>query len=282
MDEKNDIGGYHGREILELLQNADDAYQKSIDLGEKPACELQVTISYKAGILSVSNTGTSFDEDGILAIVQGNNSPKRGRYIGNKGTGFRSVLNWTSRVRIYSGEYAVEFSEEIAGTVFEEIKDCPQIQKQIQKNKNLYLPMLAVPQNIADGELQTAGYAEAQTTVEVTIDPEKMKEDDYPVDRQISEIDLRILLFLPNISQIRVETEEKTVVYKRVIKTEACKEIDGSKYVVLTKNTDGESVQEEAFYLFEKDIPDEIWEENENEKKLVKLSVAVKPEVTNS
>ena len=29
--EKRDIKGYHGREILELLQNADDAYQKSIE-----------------------------------------------------------------------------------------------------------------------------------------------------------------------------------------------------------------------------------------------------------
>lgn len=29
--------GYHGREIFELLQNADDAYQKSINEGMKPA-----------------------------------------------------------------------------------------------------------------------------------------------------------------------------------------------------------------------------------------------------
>ncbi len=44
--EKRDIAGYHGREILELLQNADDAYQKSIDLGNRPDCELIVEISY--------------------------------------------------------------------------------------------------------------------------------------------------------------------------------------------------------------------------------------------
>lgn len=37
--EKRDIKGYHGREILELLQNADDAYQKSIDKGEKDNAE---------------------------------------------------------------------------------------------------------------------------------------------------------------------------------------------------------------------------------------------------
>ena len=56
--EKRDIKGYHGREILELLQNADDAYQKSIDKGEIPQCELKVTISYKGNVLTVTNTGT--------------------------------------------------------------------------------------------------------------------------------------------------------------------------------------------------------------------------------
>jgi hypothetical protein len=44
--EKRDVKGYHGREILELLQNADDAYQKSINQGEKPNCDLEVHIKY--------------------------------------------------------------------------------------------------------------------------------------------------------------------------------------------------------------------------------------------
>ena len=112
--EKRDIKGYHGRELLELLQNADDAYQKSIDLGAKPDCELIVTIKYIQNILTIANTGTFFDKDGIKAIVQGNNSPKTGKYIGHKGTGFRSILNWAQNVKIFSGDYAVEFSKEFA------------------------------------------------------------------------------------------------------------------------------------------------------------------------
>ena len=44
--EERDIKGYHGREILELLQNADDAYQKSIELGNKPSEDLEVVITY--------------------------------------------------------------------------------------------------------------------------------------------------------------------------------------------------------------------------------------------
>ena len=40
--EKRDVKGYHGREILELLQNADDAYQKSLDQKEYPESELNL------------------------------------------------------------------------------------------------------------------------------------------------------------------------------------------------------------------------------------------------
>ena len=132
--EKRDIKGYHGREILELLQNADDAYQKSIENHKKPDCQLEVTISYKNNILRVTNTSTFFDEEGIKAIVQGNNSPKSGKYIGNKGTGFRSVLNWAEKVRIFSGSYNVEFSKERAAKILDSIRNKPQIQKQLKKN----------------------------------------------------------------------------------------------------------------------------------------------------
>ena len=108
--EQRDVVGYHGREILELLQNADDAYQKSIDSGNIPSGELEVYIEYRNNCLSVTNTGTSFDCDGVRAIVHGNDSPKSGKYIGNKGTGFRSVLNWAEKIEIISGAFSLRFS----------------------------------------------------------------------------------------------------------------------------------------------------------------------------
>ena len=146
--EQRDVNGYHGREILELLQNADDAYQKSIESGEKPSCDLEVYIEYKGNCLTVTNTGTAFDKDGIKAIVQGNNSPKSGKYIGNKGTGFRSVLNWAESVEIISGPFSLRFSKEYSNAIFEEIKDEPQIRKQLVRKSNLYIPILAVPEFI--------------------------------------------------------------------------------------------------------------------------------------
>ena len=68
--ESSNIKDYHGREILELLQNADDAYQKCLKSDNPPIDELNVSIIYKNGVLSISNTGTFFDRDGIIAIIQ--------------------------------------------------------------------------------------------------------------------------------------------------------------------------------------------------------------------
>ncbi len=258
--EQRDIKGYHGREILELLQNADDAYQKSIDRGDNPKCELKVTICYKDNVLSVANTGTCFDEAGIKAIVQGNNSPKLGKYIGNKGTGFRSILNWAYKVKIFSGNFNVEFSKEIADKIFNKIKDEPQIKKQIDKNSNLYIPMLAVPSYIDNSNYNV------DTTIEISIDPAKLN-DDFSVSRQIENIDLRILLFLPNISQIDIFTESNHIIYQRIHK------LDLLDNICLEKISNGKLEIREAFYLFKKTIPNAI--EEDEVLKDIQLSIAV-------
>lgn len=261
--ENRDIKGYHGREILELLQNADDAYQKSIDLGNKPSEELCVLISYKNNIFKIENTGTFFDKDGIKAIVQGNNSPKKGKYIGNKGTGFRSVLNWAKDIKIYSGNFNVHFTKDISLKIFDEIKNEPQIKKQLAKKKDLYIPMLEVPENL-DSKYND------KTTIEIEIDENKIQ-DDFSVHKQLEDIDLRILLFLPNISKIHIVTDDKDIVYKREISTdEFC-----FKNVSLQKEESGNITTEENFFLFEKTIPKALREKDENELKDILLAIAV-------
>lgn len=253
--EKRDIKGYHGREILELLQNADDAYQKSIDLGNKPKKELQVEIKYQNSILSVSNTGTVFDEKGILAIVQGNNSDKDGGYIGNKGTGFRSILNWSNLVRIKSGFYDIEFSKEHAKNVFNKIKDTPQVIKQIAKYKKrdgeLYVPMLSAPVFCPNGK-----YYE-KTSIEISID-QNTNNDDFSVIKQLKQIDINILLFLPNISSILIVTDEGTAEYKRnILKNSEERNlglIDRTSTLVLTKSEDKVDIFTETYNVYNRKI----------------------------
>lgn len=111
--ELENMDGYAGREILELLQNAVD--QLTSDSYR------QIEIILDGNILSVSNTGEPFNFDGIKSIMVSNNSQKQNNdtYIGNKGLGFRSVLNWSKKIRIFSDGLSVEFSDRQSKNFFE-------------------------------------------------------------------------------------------------------------------------------------------------------------------
>lgn len=258
--EKTNVNDYHGREILELLQNADDAFQKSINSNNKPSDELNVSIVYKNNVLSISNTGTFFDEDGIIAIIQSHNSPKKGKYIGNKGTGFRSILNWADKVRIFSGEYNLEFSKDIAKEIFDEIKGSEQVQKQLGKKPDLYVPMLSVPKYLTS----KGQYDKASTTIEITINSEK-NEDDFSVLKQLGGMDYRILLFLPNIAKITIETENDITVYTRLKKeknrTASLKIEDVVFEVLIEKKVNGQVENEETYTIFSRVLKEAITED---------------------
>jgi hypothetical protein len=82
---------YHGRELLELLQNTDDE-----GIGD-PRSQRGIIVLCQEG-LCFANTGRPFSAAGIKSLMISDNSPKkysRMLYIGNRGLGFRSVLNWT-------------------------------------------------------------------------------------------------------------------------------------------------------------------------------------------
>ena len=102
--ETAEIRGYHGRELLELLQNAVDELDGTSDRS--------VSVVLRDNVLTISNNGIVFTFEGFISLMYSNLSPKHNKneYIGNKGTGFRSILNWADCVRIYSGDLSVEFS----------------------------------------------------------------------------------------------------------------------------------------------------------------------------
>ncbi len=111
------LDGYRGRQLLELLQNADDAGVDAFG-----GCRLLLSLSRER--LVVANTGRSFSPKGLISLVISDCSPKqldRNRFIGCKGLGFRSVLTWTDRPLISSGPYAVCFDRARAVRVVERL-----------------------------------------------------------------------------------------------------------------------------------------------------------------
>lgn len=100
------LDSYRGRQLLELLQNADDACENFE--GEKRLL-FRLTDDY----LIIANTGHPFTKAGIESLVISDNSPKqlkRTQFIGNKGLGFRSVLSWSRSPFVVSGDFLVAFS----------------------------------------------------------------------------------------------------------------------------------------------------------------------------
>lgn len=108
--EKSAARDYYGRELLELIQNADDA-------GAEQDENNRILIELDDQILYVANTGKPFSPAGIKSLMVSDNSPKqlsRTRFIGYKGLGFRSILGWASEIAIFSGKLEVGFTEEEA------------------------------------------------------------------------------------------------------------------------------------------------------------------------
>ena len=92
---------YRGRCVLELLQNAHDA------LADTPGGEPGlVTFSLETApdpVLLIANSGHAFERKDFKGLCQLGQSPKDpNRSVGNKGLGFRSVLEVTSGPEIWS------------------------------------------------------------------------------------------------------------------------------------------------------------------------------------
>ena len=217
-DEISTLEEYEGRELYELIQNADDAGSSNLKI------ELIGTT------LIVSNDGNRpFTQDGYASIMRPNQSTKRDeKYIGCKGLGFRSVLNWCNSLTIRSllSPYSpngleCEFSQEIALRKYDELlkiwgtldDKVVRIFKGLmnESNRKSPVPILAIP------EVRSWKPVENFTTqILLNLFPdivEKVKEN---IDTLHCS---QFFLFLHNLRSITIVTDgfEKTLSWKRKI-----------------------------------------------------------------
>src|SRR6266542_195542 len=92
---------YHGRFVIELLQNAADAWRNDAPSGERSKVRLLLT---EGPTLLVANQGEVLTAQTIIrSLGHIGASPKpHGEAIGHKGIGFKSVLEMTLSPEIYS------------------------------------------------------------------------------------------------------------------------------------------------------------------------------------
>lgn len=208
------IEEYNGRQLLEMLQNADD---EAITEKEK-TCYIKLTENR----LTIANNGRKFSEGGIESLMYSNISPKvlEQNKVGQKGLGFRSILSWANRITIKSYDFIVEFSEENAKEFLRNlIKENPKIKSQLyEKEKNVEFPIatLRCPKIIHNLPQDLNLY---DTYIIVDLKEGQTKE----VQDQINnEINKEVLLFLNNLEKIIVESPERNFeIEKDITKNQA-------------------------------------------------------------
>lgn len=260
---------YHGREILELLQNVDDAYQSLIEEGkENKGDKVTAYISLENDVLTVANTGTAFNYESIKRLSVGHASQKGDRYIGNKGTGFRSVLNWAKEVEIYSDGYNFRYSKRFATSCFNQINKS-KIATQLKNKPDLCLPILSVPEWIVDkDDKRTEQEKEYNTVIKIIID-EETQNDKQGVLEQLDGLDMNILLFLPNITEIKVYNNGQEKIYSKTIKfIEDYEEI--TVFSIINNN-----VSDKLLYAVKRDENHTIFDKDAKKDKAVNIAVAI-------
>lgn len=145
---------YEGREILELLQNAND---QAAERGERGRVLLELS---QRGLI-VANTGLAFSVGGVASLQTSHLSPKRRRrrqIIGNKGLGFRAVLNWSRAPIILSKALALAYSVDHLKARTEALAaQYPEIARAIaderETGNDVLLPLLPFPIYAPDAQV---------------------------------------------------------------------------------------------------------------------------------
>lgn len=202
---------YEDREIFELLQNIDDAYTDCY------IAEREASFVLEGNTLSVSNNGVPFSVSTLERLCQGGVSDKGSRYIGCKGIGFRSVLNWTDDIEIHSGDISVRFSREYAQRQYDALMATAcrdKIAEQTEELRNLGIapsyPILRAPECIGHIEQEFDTVIMLKRLSATTLDNIKADIHDHDKYRYI-------LLFLPNITKITfwLKDEGEKIVFER-------------------------------------------------------------------
>jgi hypothetical protein len=201
---------YDGRQLLELLQNADDAAGR--DPRQRPG---QVWIRLVGNTLEVANTGATFNEAGVQSLLYSNLSPKSlaPDQIGAKGLGFRAILSWAERLEIHSGALRVAFSSAYARSVLEKLRNGEygkSVEQMLQKAKQQTtraeypIAVLRCAQPLDETTTSQITTPEYDTLIRVD-----MKADQLPALRRqlVEELTPEMMVFLPRLTKLNIECD---------------------------------------------------------------------------
>lgn len=196
-EENEIIKGYNGRQILELLQNCDD----------EGSTEVLIKLNKDANTVTISNNGTPFSEKGYKSLFMPFRSSKisKKEYIGNKGLGFRSIINWSDQIEIQSNNLSLLYTQESRKTFFYTHFD-EQKRNTILKEEGLIetaipVPFLGIP------EVNTIDTQDYVTSIVITYKPAFLNS----ILKQVKSITPETLFFLKSLQRINFEGFDDSV-----------------------------------------------------------------------
>ncbi|MGN7811612.1 DUF3883 domain-containing protein [Flavobacterium sp. 22076] len=198
--EEENVKNYNNRQLLEMLQNADDAACEA--KGEK-----KILIRLLGKKLIIANTGYGFSEEGLNSIFHSHLSPKQAMegQIGKKGLGFRSILSWAKKVTIDSHDLCVGFSKDYSRKVLKELLQDQKFKRAFDKLKNdeeFPISTLVCPK--AEGAV--VDYFEGKEDFDTIIQIDLLDNAVEQVIKQLEQdIDCEVLLFLNNLASIYID-----------------------------------------------------------------------------
>ncbi|WP_441251608.1 sacsin N-terminal ATP-binding-like domain-containing protein [Kitasatospora sp. McL0602] len=215
-EEELALGGYRDRLIVELAQNAADAAAR---LGAGPG---RLRLTLQGGVLAAANTGAPLDAAAVESLSTLRASSKRADEaptVGRFGVGFAAVLAVTDEPAVLSTHGGVRWSLTEAHALAEAR---PALVEELRRREG-HVPLLRLP-------LPAEGSApEGYDTVVVLPLRDTAAED--LTRRLLDDIDEALLLTLPGLAEIVVETPERQRVLTR---SAAVQQPDGLTTVTLT------------------------------------------------
>jgi len=194
--EKNIVQEYQGRELLELIQNAED---------ESTNRQGNIKIKLNGKILTIQNSGKPFSYEGILSLMTANFSIKdSSKYIGNKGLGFRAVLGWSNKVSIFSKKLAVSFSREDA-KILQDRLELEVGDKTIYQFDKYLIPIFSAPNIDIEYICPDEGM---DTLIRLECKEEALNRENGIIS-QLHSINGKELLFLKNTSVIEIQIDDE-------------------------------------------------------------------------
>jgi len=197
------LGGYRDRVLVELAQNAADAAVRAGVAG-------RLLLALRDGVLLAANSGAPLDADGVQALATLRASAKTDAgpdtagpvagLVGRFGVGFSAVLAVTDAPEVISRQGGIGFSRARTRALAENL---PSLAEELARRGGhvpvLRLPFPTVPEDAEDAVPE--GY---DTVVRLPI-RDAAAED--LLARLLDELDDALLLALPALGEIRLETD---------------------------------------------------------------------------